>query len=144
MASERPLLFEQFTHFYKDLKAVTPVKIHDLYHDRIVFKDPVHELHGIDQLDHYFSHSLKNLPLCQFTFLDQLVTNEAAYIKWHMFYRHPKLGNDQLMLRGMTHILFDSKIYFHEDSYDLGSMIYDHLPVVGRITRVIKKKLANE
>jgi hypothetical protein len=142
--SEFPLLFEQFKHFYKDLKAVNPVKLHDLYHDKVIFKDPVHELHGLDNLDHYFSESIGNLKSCQFVFLDQLVTDEAASIKWHMFYQHPKLGNEELVLRGMTHILFDTKIYFHEDSYDLGSMIYDHLPVLGRITRLIKKKMTNE
>lgn len=134
-------LFEKFKHFYKDLKQSGPVKLHNLYDDKVIFKDPLHELQGLDQLAAYFEASSSNLTHCQFEFLDELITDNRAYIKWHMHFHHPKISKETLTVRGMTHLIYADKITYHEDIYDLGSMVYEHLPVVGKLVRLIKRKI---
>lgn len=139
--SSHPVL--RLKGYFRDMKASGPIKIHHVYDDTVVFKDPVHEITGLERLNAYFDASLANLSECRFNYLDEIVNEHSAYIKWDMTFHHPKISRAPLTVRGVTHIRFDEKIIWHEDVYDLGSMVYEHLPVIGRITRMIKRKIAS-
>lgn len=136
-------IVESFKAFYRELNMAKLDDISTLYADDIVFRDPVHQLKGIHALHSYMNDLCSNLRQCQFEYLDQLIGPYSAYIKWHMHFSHVRLGNRTITVRGMTHIQFDQKVYFHEDSYDLGQMLYEQLPLLGPATRFLKKRLAN-
>jgi hypothetical protein len=76
--------------------------------------------------------------------LDQLVGKDSAYIKWNMYFSHPKLGKETHVVRGMTQIQFTDRIYYHEDVYDMGQMIYEHVPVIGWAVKRLRKRMATE
>jgi len=137
-------IIKQFKTSYQNFSRDQVFKLLQLYSNDVVFTDPIHKLEGIDQLGHYFSSISANLTSCRFEFEDQLIADESAYIKWVMFFRHPKLSKDVISVRGVTHLMFDEKIYFHEDLYDLGSMLYDHIPLLGRGTRFLKSRLSRK
>ena len=60
-----------------------------------------------------------------------------------MSYSHPRLaGGGQIDVAGISHIRFDDKINYHRDYYDLGEMLYEHLPAYGWLTRKLKARLA--
>ena len=62
-----------------------------------------------------------------------------------MHLAHPSIAKGQpICVRGMTHIKYNEKIYYHEDCYDLGAMIYEHVPVLQKIIRFIKNKLQQQ
>ena len=114
-----------------------------LYSDDVLFKDPVHEIQNINQLFSYFEKGKQNLLSCRFEFIHEQITDHNAYITWNMHFKHKKIQSGKLItVRGMSHIRFDQdKITLHEDSFDLGSMIYENLPIVGKLVRAIKNKL---
>ena len=118
------------------------VTLNDLYEDHIRFVDPVHEINGLDCLICYFDNMIKNTTECRFEFLDQCIAADKAYFKWKMYYAHPKISSARQCLKGVTHIEFNKKIFFHEDIYDLGAMVYEHLPVIGKVTKVVKNRLS--
>ncbi|MFT3931910.1 MAG: nuclear transport factor 2 family protein [Spongiibacteraceae bacterium] len=142
-ASTQTAIVEHFKSFYRQFNAAKLDDIGAIYADDIVFQDPVHRVSGIHALHHYFNEMCLNLRQCQFEYLDQLVGPYSAYIKWHMHFAHTRLGDRTITVRGMTHIEFDRKIYFHEDSYDLGQMLYEHLPLLGPATRFLKRRIAH-
>lgn len=41
----------------------------------------------------------------------------------------------------LEQIRFTDRIFYHEDFYDLGAMIYQHVPVLGRIIRFINQRI---
>lgn len=43
--------------------------------------------------------------------------------------------------RRITQIRFSDRIFYHEDFYDVGAMIYQHVPVLGRIIRFINQRI---
>ena len=137
------VLLSQFKAFYRDLQNANTVDMQDFYANDILFKDPIHQIQGIDHLMSYMQASIGNTTECRFEFLDEIVNDHSAYIKWQMHYRHPKLsqGNKPLSLLGISHIMYDEKITYHEDIYDLGAMVYEHLPLLGGITRYVKRNL---
>ena len=136
-------LLESFKSNFKDLKKADWSQLGNFYADNILFRDPVHELRGLVTLEDYFNTLCADLIVCRFEFLDQVVDDHSAYLKWIMHFRHPRLGNEIIDVRGVSHLRWTDKIEFHEDFYDMGAMLYERLPVLGNVTRWLKLRLAS-
>ena len=71
--------------------------------------------------------------------------SEAA-IYWQMHLRHKKINSgNTITVEG--HSLLrrqDNRVIYHRDYFDIGSMIYEHLPVLGWIIRLIKRKASDQ
>ncbi len=135
-------LIERLKSFYADLSDMPMDQIHRIYDKDVLFKDPVHEIRGIDALHAYMNAMCSELTEGRFEFLDQHIGMSDAYIKWHMHFRHPKLRSGMITVRGVSHLQFSDRIYYHEDIYDMGEMLYEHLPMLGGVTRWLKRRLA--
>ena len=136
-------VIERFKLYYRDMVEMDVAKLGDLYDANVVFKDPVHQIKSLATLQDYLADLLTHVKECRFEFLDQIEGNQSAYVKWNMHFRHPKLANGQMLsVRGVSHIQFNEKIYYHEDIYDLGEMLYEHVPLLGNINRGIKNRLS--
>ncbi len=137
-----PKLIQHFKHFYADMKQTSLVKLGDIYSDDIVFCDPVHQVQGLATVMAYLESSVANVKECRFEYLDETIGEGSAYIKWNMHYLHPSISGQVQTLRGVTHLHFDDKITYHEDIYDMGAMIYEHLPLMGFAARMIKRRMS--
>lgn len=135
-------LVKKFKAYYSDLITSDLCQLSHIYDNDAEFRDPVHCISGVVALEEYLLKLCSNVTECRFEFLDELVDENSAYIKWIMHYRHPKMGNKLISVRGASHIRFKGKIEFHEDIYDLGEMLYEHIPVIGWIVRAIKRGLS--
>lgn len=135
-------LIERFKAFYQDAKHPQLKKINEVYASHIRFKDPVHEFSGIETLHAYLSGLCENMVAGRFEYLDQLVGENRAYIKWNMYFQHDKLGKEVIVVRGMTQVQFDDRIFYHEDCYDLGEMLYENVPALGFVVNKLKQRLA--
>jgi limonene-1,2-epoxide hydrolase len=120
--------------------AVTLDNFATVYSEDIVFVDPAHEVHGLEQLVRYSQSMYDNVISCRFEFTGVVESEKSAVLTWNMVLQHPKLNKGATFeVPGCSHIEFDSKlITYHRDYFDLGSMIYERVPVLGMIIRKIK------
>lgn len=138
------VLIERFKAFYKDVKHPLLDTIGDVYASDVKFRDPIHQIEGLAELHSYLTNMCENVESGRFEFLDQLIGEDTAYIKWNMYFSHPKLGKETHVLRGMTQIQFNDRIFYHEDVYDMGQMIYEHVPMLGWAVKQLKARLSME
>jgi esterase/lipase superfamily enzyme len=136
-------LLERFKDNFKDVRKADWSQLGEFYADDIIFKDPVHELRGLVTLEDYFATLCAGLIDCRFEYLDQVVSDNSAYLKWVMHFRHPRLGKELIDVRGVSHLRWNDKIDYQEDFYDMGAMLYEKLPVLGNVTRWLKLRLAS-
>jgi hypothetical protein len=136
-------LIERFKSCFRVLPEADLSLLRELYTDEVVFKDPVHEIRGLVGVEDYFASMITDLTDCRFEYLDEIVGERSAYIKWVMHYRHPRLGNRLVSVRGVSHLRFGDKIEFHEDVYDMGAMLYEQVPLLGNVTRWLRLRLAS-
>lgn len=123
-----------------DLAAVK--RLGEIYDRNVVFRDPLHELDGLDDMQDYFLKLSETIDYCKFSFGDELVSENKAYLSWKMFFRHRQLNRgNEIVLRGVSHIEFAEKIVYHEDYYDMGEMVYEHVPIFGRTVRWLKRRM---
>ncbi len=135
---------EKFKALYTTFDTSTIHKLPDLYSQQITFKDPIHQLEGLASLKNYFSNFCESEMQCNFIFTNHIVGEGQAFFQWIMYYSHPRLrGGEKLTLHGGTLIKFNSSIYYHEDFYDMGAMVYQHIPVVGWIVKKINERLVS-
>jgi hypothetical protein len=97
---------------------------------------------GLPALTDYFAELYRHLESCSFTFDDQVVQGQSAMLTWTMSLRHPRLNGGQLVtVPGSTHIRFHEKVTYHRDYFDGGAMLYENLPLIGLVIRMIKERV---
>ncbi len=133
----------RFKDYFKVLHEADLSRLGSIYDRNVVFRDPVHEIRGLVELEDYFTSMCTDLSDCRFEYLDELIGDQAAYIKWNMHFKHPRLGNRLISVRGVSHLGIGEHIEYHEDFYDMGAMLYEQLPLLGNVTRWLRLRLAS-
>lgn len=140
--NSKQLLLNSFKTFYQNSGELHLEQIDALYTQDIEFRDPLHTILGILALKSYMKNLYANSRDIRFEYTDELSGENWATITWLMHFRHPSLAGGKLIsVRGITQIRFTDRIFYHEDFYDLGAMIYQHVPVLGRIIRFINQRI---
>ena len=133
----------QFIKFYESLGAEAPVDLNTVYAEHVEFIDPVHRMEGLPALDQYFKDLMQNVQSLHFKITETSAMDGEAYLQWVMSYSHPRLASGATIdVSGISHIRFDHLTFYHRDYYDLGEMLYEHIPAYGWITRQLKARLA--
>lgn len=129
--------------FYRHVDMSLLPQLSRIYHPHVVFIDPVSHYDGVDALERYFAQLLKKVNYCRFDIQPALVQGDEASLFWRMEYSHPSLKKGHAMsLNGASHLrLAENRIIYQRDYYDLGAMIYEHVPMLGGAVRAIKARL---
>ncbi|WP_060512398.1 nuclear transport factor 2 family protein [Pseudomonas sp. NBRC 111124] len=115
----------------------------DLYSDDVSFRDPLHHVSGLAALHAYFAQLYANVSEVRYSFegLDETEPGHG-YIRWVLHYRHPRLaGGHPISLQGCSHLRWRGRVYFHQDYFDAGALLYEHVPVLGGAVRWLKGRL---
>ena len=136
----------EFINTYQKLDKTNLSLLNNIYHQDVMFQDPIHQVEGLGNLNQYFQHLYSNLITCEFV-IDEVVAGEessSAAIYWTMSYQHQKLnGGKTVYVQGNSLLkMADDKVIYHRDYLDLGSMLYEQIPVLGKFIKLIKRKAA--
>lgn len=134
----------QFAERFASLDASNLDRLGELYSDDILFRDPLHEVRGLPAVRGYFDELYANISELRFDFygFDQSAEGEG-YLRWTMSYRHPRLrGGELIRVEGCSHLRWRDKVYQHRDYFDAGALLYEHLPILGRVIAWLKGRLA--
>lgn len=135
---------QKFIAVYTDLTKDNLPSLNEIYADDVVFKDPAHEVKGLDNLLTYFFCLYENINEVNYTFINTVLSNETAYIEWRMTFSHPKIaGGKKISVPGASRLTFDDegKVSYHRDYFDLGVMVYENIPMLGRLVKHIKRRI---
>jgi hypothetical protein len=137
-------LIDDFCRVYQGLHKHNLSQLGLVYSDNINFIDALHNLKGLEQLTEYFSHLYGNVLYCNFDIEEVIQEEGKASIVWTMKYAHPKINMGKaISVNGCSHLKFNEKIYYHRDFLDMGQMLYEHLPLLGGVIRMVKKRVAS-
>ncbi|MDC8832785.1 nuclear transport factor 2 family protein [Alteromonas gilva] len=145
---------EQFVNLYRDLAQIDIEDLASIYHQDVVFIDPVTTHHGLTAVNTYFKGLLDATESCQFEINNwhNIASNDSHQnassamdcsdvLEWTMKLKLSGKPN-WIELAGVTLLkVVDDKILYHRDYYDLGEMVYEHIPLLKHIIKFIKKKL---
>jgi hypothetical protein len=135
---------DDFLAVYQQLTADNIDLLDTIYSTDIEFCDPAHEIRGLDALRRYFTELYRNVDSIDFSFDRRHLVDDQAYLSWRMSFRHRRLAHGRTIeVDGMSYLQFDEagKVRHHRDYFDLGAMLYEHLPLLGSLVKTIKRRL---
>lgn len=142
-AGQTQQLLRQLKDFYTDFAASTIAGLDAIYTQDVEFRDPVHSLRGLLAVKAYLRRMAANMTHYHIRYLDELVGSDSAWLSWELDLAHPRLnGGKPFTVRGSTQLRFTCKVYYHEDHYDLGALVYERVPLLGAMTRWLKHRMA--
>lgn len=135
---------ETFAERFATLDAEHLEKLDTLYNEAIIFRDPLHRIHGLPALRDYFAQLYANASDIRYDFHDASETRPGeGYLRWTLHFRHPRLaGGQPISLDGCSHLQWRDRVHFHQDYFDAGALLYEHLPLFGRVIGWLKGRLA--
>lgn len=135
---------EDFLQNYQRLDDQNLNLLPTMYTEGIRFVDPAHEIIGIDALHQYFKNLYANVEEINFSFSSPLTGDREAYIRWTFHFLHQRLKkNGSITVNGASYLRFADgyRVCYHRDYFDLGELVYEQLPVLGKMVKTIKKRL---
>lgn len=136
----------RFIALYQQLNLQQLHRLPEVYADEVIFIDPAHRIEGLAALSDYFAALYQRLSYCRFEIVSQQQQGTQAWLSWVMTFSHPRLASGQpIRVEGATRLEFDAagKVIVHRDYFDLGAMLYEQLPLLGPLVRVIKGRLGS-
>ncbi len=128
------------TYFGSTLAPTIPLA--SVYADDVVFEDPLHRATGLAELGAYFERLNRNVRSARFTFTHEWTDGGSAALAWtlELELRRPARA---IRLPGMSRLEFgpDGRIRHQRDYFDAGALVYEQIPLLGRVIRSIKTRL---
>lgn len=136
---------DKYTHFFENLSSETPLcEYENVFDKNATFKDPFHEVTGLDKIYNIFQNMYKKLFNPGFEILEVVQNDDVAYIKWNFSFRFKNSSNDE-SFEGISRVEFDKsgKAISHIDYWDAAENLYEKIPFISSIIKLIKKKINN-
>lgn len=118
--------------------------LEELYGDNIEFIDPFHHLRGRVALQGYLAGLYANVREISFDFTGEILSGDELVLFWRMTCRHERLRRGApVCVEGCSRLVFgrDGRIAFHRDYFDAGAMLYEHLPLLGGLVRLVRGRV---
>lgn len=112
-----------------------------------VFQDPAVKIRGLERISHYYSSVYRNVKEIRFDFQDVFTAKERFAMTWLMTIKVKGLNfGEPYSVEGISVFEFneEGKVTFHRDYVDLGAMVYEKIPVLGKLITGIRKRLSKE
>ena len=107
-----------------------------LYAEDCRFKDPFNEVRGRRAVRRIFEHMFDTVAAPRFVVRDVLAAGDQCFLGWDFH-------AGELVIRGVSHLRFDAAglVVEHRDYWDAAEELYEKLPVLGALMRLLKRRL---
>lgn len=131
--------------FFESIAVDNVQQLAQLYTDDAWFKDPFNEVQGLPAIERIFAHMFAQVDAPRFVVTRQVLQGEHAFLTWDFLFRMKRFARDEQCIRGATHVRFapDGRVAMHRDYWDAAEELYEKLPVLGGLMRLLKKAAAS-
>ncbi|MGC8118970.1 nuclear transport factor 2 family protein [Marinobacter sp. VGCF2001] len=136
------VVLRRFCDLFNELDNGNLHKLQQVYSEDVEFQDPFGRVRGLDDLTQYMAGAYSNVIQCRFHFKDPVIQNCWCSQPWTMELRHKRIrGGKAIFVDGISQLVIrDGKVRYHRDYFDAGQLLYENLPMVGRIIRWVKEQ----
>ena len=142
---KQPTAFQQYLDCFAEL---TPTSLHSklapLLHDQIEFKDPFNHARNKADTLAIFEHMFATVHHPKFEILHACQEGRTGYVHWRFSFYASHKAKEASVLQGLSQIEMDDNgtICKHIDYWDPAEQIYQHLPLIGSVLKLIRRKLS--
>lgn len=135
---------EFFNLFSKDRMDL----VEQFYDPDIHFMDPMVNFQTRDELKRYYEKLYQNVDSIRFDFSAEAKDGDTHIAVWKMILTAKKFnGGKPVIVDGVSHVRFggkEGKAVYHRDYFDMGAFVYEHVPVLSGLIRLVKKIMSGQ
>lgn len=131
--------------YFETLTPDSVARIGEVYADDAWFKDPFNEVRGTAAIARIFARMFEQLDAPRFVVRDAVASGAQAFLAWDFVFRMQRRRGAEQTIRGATHLRFapDGRIAYHRDYWDAAEELYEKLPALGPLLRLLKRRVAH-
>jgi hypothetical protein len=117
----------------------------EIYASNVRFEDPLSKGTGLEELKKHFERIYQNFPSVTYEFGRSIASLNSLVIEWTMRATFRK-SKRSFVLPGVSFLGIDTDTGLISESkeyYNLGQGIYQHVPFLGAIVKIVKSKAAS-
>ena len=133
----------RIVRFYQTLSPASLDRLGEIYAASATFIDPFNEVAGIAAIRGIFSDMYAHLAEPRFEVLRSITEGDQCVLLWNFRFRRAG-SSDSQCIHGTSVLSLDEagKILGHRDYWDPARELYEHIPVLGSVLRMIRRKLS--
>ena len=134
---------DTIVRFFETLTPAQVERLADLYTADAQFKDPFNAVQGLAAVQQVYRHMYVSLESPHFIVTNRIVDGHQCFLTWEFkfSFRNFRKGVPQTVVGGSHLVLADDgRIRLHRDYWDAAEELYEKLPVVGSLMRLLKKR----
>lgn len=134
---------QQYGEFFETLTKESSLESYELFfNEDSTFEDPFQKVQGIEAIYKVFEHMYETLNEPKFIVTEVVENSFIAYLKWDFSFKLSQNADGQ-SFEGLSRVEFskDGKIISHTDYWDAANNVYEKIPLLGSILRLIKRRI---
>lgn len=132
-----------YSSFFENIDINTPLSEYEkLFDKNAKFKDPFHEVEGVEKIYSIFQDMYLKLDNPKFKINEVVEQKNIAYIKW-VFEFNFKNSSTIESFEGLSRIEFNEKkkVISHIDYWDASENLYEKIPILSFFIKLVKRKI---
>lgn len=133
-----------YADFFESITQITPMdEYRRVFDEKVYFEDPFQKVVGVEKVYAVFQHMYATVYAPRFHVNEIVCENNCAYLRWNFSYRRSSKKRVETFT-GVSRVEFLAcgKVVSHTDYWDSAENIYEKIPVIGFLLRLIKKRVA--
>lgn len=131
--------------FYQTMEPATlAARLAQVYAPGASFKDPFNEVRGLAAISAIFLHMFTQVHAPRFVVVTSVQQGRDAFLTWQFHFRMKRFSAASQCIVGASHLVFDAAglVETHRDYWDAAEELYEKLPLLGCVMRILKKVAA--
>jgi steroid delta-isomerase len=131
-------------HFFEMFSIDMLDQLDSVYAANAFFKDPFNEVRGLAAIERVYRHMFDQVEGPRFVITKHVLQDEHAFLTWDFQFRMKRFSRAEHRIRGASHLHFDKdgRIICHRDYWDAAEELYEKIPVLGGLMRILKRSAA--
>ena len=135
-----PTHVQHYIDAFEGLTPETLATLENCFEERAHFVDPFNDVRGRTAIRRVFEHMFNSCDNPRFAVDECVGADKLYYLRWK--FEFGAAGRRRSVL-GTSRVAFadDGRVREHHDFWDPASQLYEHLPLIGRLFRVLRRRL---
>lgn len=105
------------------------------------FADPFSDVRGTKHIARIFTHMFERAPGALFVVHERAFSGSTWFLYWEMSFTTK--GGKPWRIEGTSRVTLaaDGRVAEHVDYWDAGKQFYEHLPLLGPVLRLVRRRL---